>query len=382
MTTKALSGFTVLDLSSSIAPAYSTMLMADLGANVIKVEDPQCGDALRCFGPEVKGTYPVFSAYNRNKKSITLNLDKVEDLNKLYLLLQEADVLVDDFAPEKLQHYKLDYGHLKERNPKLITLSYSAFGNDAEYAHRPAFEETLQAESGFTYSIMDNTKGTPYNINYPVVDVTAGLYGIIAVEAAFHQRHTSGQGQKIDINRSYIGSNMLHFNILDNLFFGTTNPADQGWGAPIGFVKSKDGIVRVNSDEDIMYKRTLTVIDDPIMHDPKFLDADVRTENADLLMERMEHWTLQHTNKEIQELFADAGIPVGFVRTIEDLAADEHLKAREQIIELEVPDIGKVPYFAAPFKLNDTEIEYTAAPKLGEHNTEVLEDMCAKGGKL
>lgn len=382
MTTKALSGFTVLDLSSSIAPAYSTMLMADLGATVIKIENPKDGDALRYFGPEIKGTYPVFTAYNRNKKSVTLDFDDEEDLNKMHMLLHKADVLVDDFAPETLKHYGLEYESLKEKNPKLITLSYSAFGNDAEYAHRPAFEETLQAESGFTYSIIDNTKGTPYNINYPVVDVTSGLYGIIAVEAALHQRRTSGRGQKIDVNRSYIGSNMLHFNILDNLFFGTTNPADQGWGAPIGFVKSKDGIVRVNSDEDIMYKRTLTVIDDPIMHDPKFLDADIRTENADLLMERMEHWTLQHTNKEIQDLFADAGIPVGFVRTIEDLAADEHLKARGQIVSLPVPGIGAVPYFAAPFKMNDTEIEYDAAPGLGEHNAEILKDLCEKGGNL
>jgi len=210
--------------------------------------------------------------------------------------------------------------------------------------------------------------------------MTSGFYGIIAVESALHQRHKTGCGQKIEINKSYIGSNMLHFNILDNLFFGTTNPADQGWGAPIGFVNSKDGIVRVNSDEDIMYKRTLTVIDDPIMHDSKFLDAEIRTEHADLLMERMENWTLQHTNKEIEQLFADAGIPVGFVRTIEELAVDEHLEARDQIVKLKVPGIGDVPYFAAPFKLGKTEIEYRRAPLLGEHNEEILGAKSEKGG--
>jgi len=378
---QALSQIFVLDLTTSISGAFGTMLMSDLGATVAKVEDPKNGDPMRCCGPEINGVHPLFTAYNRNKKSIALNLEDSNDLKTLKKILPQFDVLIDDLPADVMRKYKLDYESLKDEHPSLITVSISAFGNENAYQDRPAFEETLQAESGLSFSIIDLGNGTPYNISGALVETTGGYYAIIPLLAALHEKHLTGRGQRIDVNKYFCTVSMLHFNILNYKYHNILYPG-HGGEYPIGFARSKDSMVLIISASDTMWKRTVSLIDDPVLHDPKFLNGNSRKENEGFLIERIEKWLIQYTSKEIDGMFTKAGIPIGFIRNIEDLAIDPHIADRNLIVKIDVPDIGPMSFFANTIRLADSESVYRRAPRLGEHTAEFCDSVMRSDSKL
>lgn len=366
---KALSNVSVLDLSTTISGAYCTMLMSDLGATVVKIEDAERGDPMRRSGPEVKGAYPLFTAYNRNKKSVALNLDCADDLNALKKMVGNFEVLVSDWSVGKLTKRGLDYENLKKEFPMLISVHISPFGNGNSYQDRPADEETLQAETGFSFSIMDLGRGRPYNIAGSIVETTAAYYALIPTLAALHERRRNGRGQAIEVNKFFGAVSMHHFNILNYKFFNVQRPG-HGGGAPIGFARCKDGLLRIASGDGLMWERTLKVIDDPVLHEPRFADVAYRIENEAYMIERIEQWCMRYTMAEINEMFTKEAVSLGILHGIEDLAHDPHLAARNQIVQIDVPGLGELPYFADPIRLTDSEVAYSRAPSLGEHNAQ------------
>lgn len=364
MMDQALNGYSVLDLTTTIAGAFGTMFMADLGATVVKAERPD-GDPMR-------QNDALFTAYNRNKKSITVDLEDASELEKLKSILGNFDVMIDDLPEEIMKKYGLDDASIREACPGLVTVSISNYGKGNSYSARPAFEETLQAESGLSFSIMDLGKGDPYTIDIPVVEATSAYYAVAPLLAALHEKNKTGKGQHVEINKYFAATSMLHFNLMYYKYMDILY-AGQVTGAPAGFARTKDGIVLLMSEREPMWTRTLNLIEDPILHDPKFSDPAVRKANADLLMERIEAWLAQYTSREVDVLFTKAGIPIGFVRNIDELAEDPHVHARDSIVEIEVEGQGKMPFFANPVRLADSPAKYERAPRLGENNAEYLE---------
>ncbi|MCR5370820.1 MAG: CoA transferase [Clostridium sp.] len=374
--TKALSGITVIDLTESVAGPYCTMMMGDLGAEVIKVE-PAGGDVLRSSAPLVNGGNPVFTAFNRNKKSIVIDLSLPEGIALLKKLLAGADVLIDSFLPGTMEQMGLDYDSLKEEFPKLICASLTGFGPEGPYRGRPVYEGTLQAECGMTQSLVNDSKGTPYYVGGRLTQYASAYFLLTAVLAAVHQSRETGRGQRIDANMYGSLLAMFSLPINDYVFNGVECPIDGN--APEGFIRSSDGWLRITCGDQPIWERTIKLLDDPVMNEPRFMEASVRNENRELLLDRMEQWSLKRTSREAVELFTEAGISGGIVRTFKELRSDPHLIARKSFVDIDVKGLGPLPYFASPFRIRGMETEYNPAPEAGENTEEILSSRLSLG---
>ena len=370
---KALNGVTVIDLTDSVAGPYCTMMMGDLGATVIKVEQAGEGDIIRRSTPVINGATPVFTAYNRNKKSIALDLDKPESIDLIKKMLEKADILIDSYQPGTMEKLGLDYDSLKDTYPKLICASLTGFGSTGPYANRPVYEGTIQAETGMTQSLINDSHGTPYTVGGNLAQTSSSYFCLAAVLGALHQCRRTGRGQKVEtsIYKSMLA--MFSLPINDYLFNGVECPIDGN--APEGFIRSQDGWLRISFGDQPMWERAIKLIDDPILNDPQYATAEVRNQNRELLLSRVENWTQQRTSAQAIEEFTQAGLPGGIVRTIADLKEDPHLLARHHIIEIDVEGNGKLPFFASSFRMRESPIEYNPAPGLGENGEEILSDL-------
>lgn len=367
---KALSGFTVVDLTSSVAGPYCTMMLADLGATVIKVEQLGEGDITRRNSPEIQGTHPVFTAYNRNKKSVALDLRQEAGVELVRKLLEHADVLVDDFQAGKLREMGLDYDSLKESYPHLICATITGYGEDGVDQARPVFEGSIQAESGMTISLVHDSEGAPYLVGGDMAQITGAFYTAVAIQAAAHQLTETGKGQKIVTNMYSAMLSMFTFSVSDYVYNHIECPVDGN--APNGFVRSSTGWLRITCGDGPIWARTVKLIQDPVLSEERFSDPAVRNEHRKLLISRVEAWTRNYTTDEVIRIFTENGIPCGSVRTIEDLKNDPHLFDRGHIVEIDVPGYGPLPYFGSPFRLKASPVEYARAPELGENTVEVL----------
>lgn len=370
---KALHGITVIDLTDSVAGPYCTMMMGDLGAMVIKVEQTGEGDIIRRSTPVVNGATPVFTAYNRNKKSIALDLKKPESIALIKRLLEKADVLIDSYQPGTMEKLGLDYDSLKDTYPKLICASLTGFGNLGPYADRPVYEGTIQAETGMTQSLINDSHGTPYMVGGNLGQTSSSYFFLAAILGALHQCRRTGRGQKVETNIYKSMLAMFSLPINDYLFNGVECPIDGN--SPEGFIRSQDGWLRISFGDQPMWERAIKLIDDPVLNDPCYSTAEVRNQNRELLLSRVENWTLQRTSAQAIKEFTQAGLPGGIVRTIADLKNDPHLLARNHIVEIDVENNGKLPFFASPFRMRGSPIEYNPAPRLGENGEEVLADL-------
>lgn len=375
---KTLSGITVIDLTESVSGPYCTMMMGDLGADVIKVEKIGTGDPVRTSAPVIRGGNPVFTAYNRNKKSIALDLNIPDGVKVVKMLLNKADILIDSFKPGIMERLGLNYEALKEKYPKLICVSLTGFGAEGPYCGRPVYEGTIQAESGMTQSLINDSLGTPYYVGGNIAGYASAYFCLIATLAAVHQARVTGQGQKVESNMYGSLVAMFSLPINDYLFNGVERPIDGN--APEGFIRSKDGWLRVSCGDQPIWERAVKLMDDPIMNEARFTDPAVREKHRGLLLERMEKWSLKFTSEEAVKLFTETGISGGIVRTMDDLKEDPHLMARRGITEIEVEELGRLPYFATPFRIKGMTVDYNRAPTLGQNTDEILSDYLKLDG--
>lgn len=369
---KTLSGITVIDLTESVSGPYCTMMMGDLGADIIKVEKIGTGDIIRTSAPDVRGGNPVFTAYNRNKKSIALNMDSTDGIEIIKKLLHKADILIDSFQPGTMERLGLNYESLKETYPKLICVSLTGFGAVGPYCNRPVYEGTIQAECGMTQSLLNDSMGTPYYVGGNIAQYASAYFCLTAALAAVHQAGVTGYGQKVETNMYVSLVAMFSLPINDYLFNGVERPIDGN--APEGFIRSKDGWLRVSCGDQPIWERAVKLMNDPVLSETRFSDPGVRDKNRELLLERMEMWSLKYTSEEAVNLFTKTGISGGIVRTMEDLKKDPHLEARHGIAEVEVSGLGKLPYFSSPFRIEGMKVDYKPAPSLGENTVEILSE--------
>lgn len=375
---RPLKGIRVLDLSQVLFGPFATMLLSSLGAEVIKVERPVVGDIARGNGPIVNGVSTYFLSLNRDKKSIVLDLTTEQGREILLKLVEFADVLVACFVPGTLEKLGLSYEALKERNPRIIYAAGSGFGQYGPYAQKPAFDIVIQAMGGIM-SITGEPGGPPIKPGVSYGDIVAGLFLCIAILAALEERHTSGQGQMVDIS-------MLdcQITVLENAFvrylnageipraLGTRHPVY----TPFQVFPTKDGYIAVAisgglNDQWPLFCAVIDRVD--IIDDPRFADGWLRTQHYEVLEPILTQAFKARTTREWIREFEQVGIPCGPVNAIPQVAVDPQVAARNMIVEVSHPTAGKFKVVNVPFKFSRSECYVErASPELGQHTEEVL----------
>ncbi len=373
-----LQGTRVLDLSWVLAGPFATMVLNDLGAEVIKVERPGRGDIARGNGPPIGGFSSYFLSLNRGKKSITLDLAHQQGKDVFLKLVRQSDVVVENFIPGAMSKLGLDYEELRQHNPRLIYAACSGFGQTGPYARKPALDVIVQAMGGIM-SITGEPNGPPVRPGASLGDIAAGLFLAIGILAALQERTRSGQGQMVDIS-------MLDCQaaIMENAFaryfatgdipgpLGTRHPVF----TPFQVFPTGDSYVAVaiTGEQWPLFCATIERLD--IMDDPRFADGYLRTQHYAELEPILGQAFRAKTTGEWLTEFEAAGIPCGPVNTIDQVAQDPQIASRQMIVELSHPGGEPLKAINTPVKMSRTPgLVDRPSPELGEHTEEVLSTL-------
>ncbi len=374
-----LSGVRVLDLTRILAGPFSTQLLADLGAEVVKVESPPGGDPVRGQGGMRNGLSYYFAGFNRNKRSITLNLRTDEGKAVLRRLIGQADVLVENFRPGVLDKMGLGFEALKAIKPDIIVCSISGYGKTGPYRDRPSFDFIAQAMSGFM-SATGHPDGEPLRAGLPISDLIAGLYGALAVSAALHRRDRTGQPEQIDI--SLVDSLLSFASYFGASYFATGKPMTRNGNdhpvvAPYGLFAAADGDVAIAPANDQIYDRLIVALGMPeLRDDPDFTTNELRVRNRARINAIVGARIKEQPRDVWIEKLNAAGVPCGRVLTYPEVFADPQILAREMVIEVEHPGRGQVRMVGFPMKLKEAPCEVRhPAPELGGDTETILEGL-------
>ncbi|MFC2013418.1 CaiB/BaiF CoA transferase family protein [Chloroflexota bacterium] len=376
-----LKGIRILDLTWVLSGPFATMILSDLGADVIKVERPEVGDIARGNGPHVNGVSTYFLSLNRGKKSIMLNLASEQGKGIFLKLVKHVDVVVENFVPGTMEKLGLGYETIRQCNPQIIYAACSGFGQTGPYAAKPAFDVIVQAMGGIM-SITGEPDGPPIRPGVSIGDISAGLFLCIAILAALQERHVSGQGQMIDV--SMLDCQLA---IQENAFvrylatgevprpMGTRHPVF----TPFQVFPTKDGYIAVATmggvrDQWPLFCAAIGRLD--IMDDERFQTGWLRTKNYEALEPILNEAMKARTTDEWQKEFEIVGIPCGPVKSIDQVVADPQVSAREMIVEVHHPKAGNFNVVNTPIKLSRTQCRLErACPDLGEHSEDVLKGL-------
>ncbi len=369
-----LSGARILDLSHMLAGPFGSMMLGDLGAEVIKVE-PSEGDPMRGMGPHfLSGESAYFLATNRSKKSVTLDLREAHARARFYELVKTADVVFDNFRPGITKKLGVDYATLKSINPRLICCSISGFGQTGPYRDRPAFDIAIQGLSG-AMSIT-GAKDTPTRMGIPMGDLAGGMYAAFAIAAALYQREKTGAGCCIDIGLldalvsllTYAGQYYFHDGIV---------PGPQGTEhmsvVPYQAFQTQDGHLVVAAFTEKFWRGLCRALGlQHLIADPRFVDNDARRVRRAELVPLLAAAFLTRTTAEWQARLEQAGVPWGPIYNIAQVFADPQIAARNMKIAVQHPTIGELPMIGNPVKVEGVAEAYAPPPLRGQHNAEVL----------
>ena len=378
---QALEDIKVLDLSRVLAMPYCSMMLGDLGAEIIRVERPGVGDETRHWGPPWAGDQSAYYlCTNRNKKSITIDLKKKDGQEIVCRLAQRSDVLLENFLPGSLAEMGLGYEQIKAVNPGIIYASVTGYGQEGPYRDLPGFDFIIQAQGG-VMSIIGDPDGPPMKVGVAIVDITAGLFASSAILAALHYRVKTGIGQYIDI--ALLDSQVAWLaNQASNYLISGRVPRRMGNAhpniVPYETFKARDGIyIALGVGNDNQWRKFCKLAElEHLMNDPRYATNPKRVENRKELVSFLQGVFLQKTSDEWLKLLGEAEIPSGPINTIDRVLADPQVLAREMVLEMEHPSTGKYKVIGSPMKLSETPVQYRIPPPLlGEHTAEVLRDI-------
>jgi len=375
--TQPLAGIQVLDLSRVLAGPYCTMMLADLGADVIKVERPGMGDDTRQWGPPwLGGEAAYYLSVNRGKKSVTIDLQKERGREIVRQLASQADVLVENWKAGTPVKWGLDYETLSAENPGLVYCAITGYGQTGPYRNRPGYDFVIQAEGG-VMSVTGPPEGPPMKVGVAIVDLTAGMYATIAVLAALHERARSGLGQYIDM--ALLDAQVAWLaNVGSNFLVSGERPARYGNAhpniVPYEPMPTADGWLAVGVGNDRQWQRLCALAGwDDLMADERFASNPQRVEHRDVLVPMLQDRFQSQTTETWRDALVEAGIPCGPINTIDQVFADPQVLAREMMVELPHPLAGSVQLAGSPFKLSRTPVRLEQHPPLlGQHTDEVL----------
>ncbi len=377
---KALDGIKVLDLSRALAGPYCTMMLADMGAEVIKVEMPGTGDDSRAWGPPfVEGESAYFMSINRNKKSITLDMKGDKAIEIIMKLIKESDVLVENFRPGAMERLGLAYQQVKAVNPRLVYCSISGFGQNGPYRMLPGFDQVLQGMGGLM-SITGEPDGPPVKVGVPIADITAGMFAAYGIAIALFTRDKTGSGQMVDI--SLLDSQVALLTYRAGSFFASGEiPKRIGSGHPVivpyQAFKARDVYINIAVGNDQLWGKFCKAVGlEDIMNDHRFATNAKRVQNRDAVVKAVGDLIATKNGEEWLKILTDAGIPCGPIYTVDKIFSDPQVIHRQMVAELHHPKAGTIKVTGNPVKLSDTPGEPSVAPPLlGQHTQEVLEGL-------
>jgi CoA:oxalate CoA-transferase len=350
-----LSGVTVIDLSRVLAGPYCTMVLADLGARVIKVEAPVTGDDSRAYGPFVNGKSAYFMSLNRGKESIALDLKADADRATFEALLGRADVLVENYRAGTMDRLGLGWEGLHERHPRLIYAAVSGFGRSGPYASRPAYDIIVQAMGG-VMSLTGHPGSPPVRVGASIGDMVAALFLTAGINAALYHRSLTGQGTLIDV--AMLDAQVA---ILENAIarFATTGTVPGPLGArhpsitPFDAFAAADGYLVIAAGNDLLFRRLCELLERADLADnPLFASNDLRTRHQAALKDEMEGALRRHTVEHWLRVLEEAGIPAGPINTVDRVVGDPQVTARNMVVETEDPVAGTLTLAGDPLKFS------------------------------
>ena len=376
----ALQGIRIIDLTHMLSGPYCTMMLADLGADMIKVEPPRKGEGTRrLLEKDPKNSFKGMGAYyltlNRNKRSISLDLKTDEGLNLFYELVKTADVVIDNFSVGVTERLKIDYEHLCRINPTIITASITGFGSTGPGKKRVAFDMVAQAAGG-GMSITGHPGHPPTRAGIPIGDLGGGVMGIIGVLSALVARNRTGEGQHVDLSMQDAQLSLLNY-LATMYFLSGENPSQIGNAhfahVPYDTFQVQDGYIIIAVITDAFWKDLLQVLSLPHLDTVENETAIGRRKNREVIMETLSEILKTQTQNYWLERLIQARIPCGPVNNFEQALTDPHILAREMIVNVSHPEGGDVQMVGNPIKLSKTSTEaYTPPPLLGQHTHQIL----------
>jgi CoA:oxalate CoA-transferase len=379
-----LTGITILDLTRVLAGPFCTLVLGDLGARVIKVEQPG-GDDSRHIGPFVNGKSAYFMSLNRGKESIVLDLNKEPDRLVFEELLSCSDVLVENFRPGTMERFGYGFEALHHRFPRLIYAAASGFGHTGPQANRPAYDMVVQAMGGIM-SLTGQPGGPPTRVGTSIGDITAGLFTAVGICAALYHRATGGKGLKIDVAMLDCQIAILE-NAIARYFATGKVPGPLGGRhpsiTPFSTFRSRDGYIVIAAGNDRLFARLCEVIGRPdLAANPLFASNDERTKNAERLQDDIEEALSKRGSKEWLSLFETAGVPCGPINDIAQALADPQIAARNMVVAVDDETAGELRMPGNPIKMSGfpDPARRPPAPDLGHDRDRITADLARSEG--
>lgn len=374
---KPLTGIRVLDLSQFLAGPYGSMILGDLGAEVLKIELPEKGDGSREMPPHfIQGQSGYFLSMNRSKKSMTLNLKSEAGRNIFYDLVRCSDVVYDNFRPGILERLRIDYDTLKALNPRIISCSVSGYGHTGPFKDRPAFDLVVQAMGGIM-SYTGPLEGEPVRMGAPMGDLAGGIFAAHGVLAALYQREQTGKGSRVDVALLDSQIALLIYRAVYYFMAGEI-PVPAGSGhvsaVPIGAFKTKDIRIVIDANGDKFWRALCVALERPeLADDPRFVNRAGRLKHVEELTSMLQEIFLTRPGAEWLQRMEAAGVPCGPINTVDRALSDPQVIARNMVIDVEHPLYGQIKLPGTPIKISGADdTDLLPPPTLGEHNVEVL----------
>lgn len=375
-----LKGIRILDLGRFISAPFCGMLLADMGAEVIKIERVGAGEDGRRLGPYKDGISVYVTAFNRNKKGMTLNFRTEEGKEIFRKLVAQSDVIIENFRPGTMAKMGFDYETCKAINPRIIMSSISGFGQNGRYSHKAAFDGIAAAMSGM-YAI-NFTESGPRPTGIPLGDHISGIYNALAIMMALYDRERTGQGQLIDTAMvdclfSVFETRLPGF-ALNGVDIGVVPKYGTGdpLACPSNVYRCKDGYICLHAGTDPNYKRFAEVTQDEGLLQERYLKIEERMADYFTVDKLTADWFAKQAVEEADKLLTDAGVPCGIVYNLKRILEDPNSTEREMVVYTEVPGLGQVPFVGNPLKLKTRPIENRErAPLIGEHTDEILKTL-------
>ena len=369
------SGITVLDLTQFLSGPMATMIMADLGADVIKIERP---DRPKASGPFLNGERVYDLSIQRSKKSVTLNLKAEQDKQVFLRLVQKADVVVENFKPGTMERMGLGYDVISSANPRVVFLAVSGFGYTGPYSSRGALDMVIQGISGLM-SLTGEPDGPAMRCGTSASDVFTALYTFGAAAAALYDREKTGKGQFVDIAMLDSTFSCLENAVINTCVFGK-NPQRVGnshpTSVPFGTFPTLDGEIIITCSRDpAFYSLCRALGREDMIQDPRFSAAEGRRQHKAELTEEISRFTSARTMAECEDILNAHGVPNSRINTMMMICADPQIRARNMVVEVEHPVAGKYKMAGSPLKFsNYPDTTYAPAPTLGQHTVQVLQE--------
>ena len=375
-----LSGLTVIDLSRILAGPYCTLMLAELGARVIKVEAPETGDDARQYGPFVNGKSAYFQSVNRGKESLVLNLKADNDKVILRKLLAKADVIVENFRPGTMEKLGFGWETLKQEYPNLIYASASGFGHSGPDMYRPAYDMVVQGMGGIM-SVTGHPGSPPTRIGMSIGDIGSGLYATIGIQAALYHRQLTGEATKVDIGMLDCQVALLE-NAVMRYHVNGTAPGPLGARhpsiTPFEAYQTKDGYIIVSAGNDALFVKLCESLKKlEWVNDARYTTNDLRNQNVEALKTEMEAVLMLNTTAHWVDRLGDFGIPASPINDIGQAATHPQTIARNMIVSIDDPITGPMKVSGNPVKISGFEDPdtRTPAPNLDEHRDQILNEI-------